>query len=195
MSFGKIILFLLVISVFISLTRTGFLYFSNHEVVEQSCVNCFSIEKRQFKINHNGLAIFGHNFIVVRDPSGTVLHEFHGFATRPKDGTIDGIGIDASSQLKFWHFEGEKSHLYKDEQEGAVLYIGEEKDVQKKVNEIILCGEKMNNMNIDYPYLGLTWFRTGYNSNSVTNTLLYCAKLSSPHIGIFTPGEWRNILK
>jgi hypothetical protein len=136
----------------------------------------------------------GHNYLALRDGSGTIVSELHGLATDPSTGEWKYIGSNPTDILKVWEFNS--SHYYISEKSfpGIILAQGTETDIQAAWNEGKTCVSPINMKNIPYPPYGFSLKNETINSNSVAYTLATCMHLDVRHIGIITPGSTNNLL-
>ncbi|MDO4644109.1 MAG: hypothetical protein Q4A74_09735, partial [Cardiobacteriaceae bacterium] len=149
-------------------------------------LNRYTIVKSQLPLL-GGIA--GHNFIAVLNPNGQVIHELNGLATS-KDNKIKPIGYLPSDKLKVYNETEVHGFFYRPSQKQEVVYKGSYDEVMEKFNEGYEIGQKINDKNFHYPFMGL-----GENSNSVASTLLKGMGLSDPDLGWpLTPGEGSLLL-
>ncbi|QOG17260.1 hypothetical protein [Bradyrhizobium sp. SEMIA] len=107
-----------------------------------------------------GLA--GHNFLALIDPDGNVIGELHGLATGA-DGLPKPIGHLPSDELRGYHDQ----HFYKPNFAQTELASGDQTEIMKRWSAGRAVLDKINELNIHYPWMGL-----GQNSNSFASTLI-----------------------
>lgn len=152
----------------------------------------WSIQKMQHPLLF-GFA--GHNYLALRDPLGDIVYEMHGLATDDTTGTWKYVGTDKDDYLKVWEFEEPRDYFAEKAYPGVVLIEGPEEEMLPLWDRVRECGNKINSLNLKYPPLGIQLNGETINSNSVAYTLSMCIGKDARKIGIFTPGENRNILK
>jgi hypothetical protein len=138
--------------------------------------------------------IAGHNYLVLKDDRGTVKKEMHGLATDPNTGAWKYVGADPSDILQAWKFDGPKTYTANKTTPGALLFDGNYVDTITHWNKGEACVEKINNLHISYPPLGVSIKGETENSNSVAYTLTKCMDLPYKDIGWITPGSKKDLL-
>ena len=173
-----------------------FLYVLTHNEITHPKPNPlpgnWSIQKMQHPLLF-GFA--GHNYLAIRDPLGDIVYEMHGLATDEKAGTWKYIGTDKNDKLKVWEFNEPRDYFAEKTYPGIVLAQGQKEDMLALWEKARSCKEKINQLTIPYPPLGVNLKGETMNSNSVAYTLALCIDKNSPRIGIFTPGEKRNLFE
>lgn len=140
-----------------------------------------------------GLA--GHNFIMLKDESSSIVTTLHGLPTDIKTGAWKYVGREETDILRVWELgkeieEGEKRGSY-----GITLMKGTREEVLARFELARNCGDLINQKNIPYPPYGVAFRKEMENSNSVAYTLVSCMNLEARHIGLFTPGWGKNVLE
>ncbi len=185
--FVKDILWILVFSLTLYvLTHNDFI---NPQVVPATGV--YTIQLRQYPL---ALGMAGHNYIVLKDEDGRVLRELHGLATDMSTQRWKSVGIVPTDKLQVWEFSDPEDFMTESNYSGTILYRGEEKETLSIWNKTDQCKEKINEMMLSYPPLGIKIGGSTINSNSVAYTLGICMGLHMGHIGLFTPGWGKNLL-
>lgn len=139
-----------------------------------------------------GLA--GHNYLALRSENGHIVSELHGLATDASNGGWKYIGSNPSDLLKVWEFDSSRYYLAEKKFPGIILKEGTKDELLSVWNKAYDCKEAINEKNIPYPPYGFRIRNETTNSNSVAYTLASCMELSTKHIGVFTPGDGRNLL-
>ncbi len=152
----------------------------------------YSIQLMQYPLV---LGIAGHNYLTLRDDKNTILKELHGLATDRTTNTWKYMGRNSSDVLKVWEFSSISKYVIQKSYAGVVLHTGTKEDVETIWNKALICKDTINAKNIPYPPFGVNVRGDTENSNSVAYTLTLCMGLSTKHIGLFTPGSTRNLLK
>ncbi len=155
----------------------------------------WSIQKREHRLM---LGLTGHTFIELRDRNDKVIAQLHGLATDKNTNKWKEVGDSDDDYLKVWEFEYDKYREYKGLDIGRTsvnIITGNEEAMNKKWQELVLCGTKINKIEIKYPKYGFRIFSETENSNSVAHSLLLCADLKDREIGIITPGANTDLRK
>lgn len=149
----------------------------------------------QYKIVKSQLPLIGgtagHNLIAVLDENGKVIHELNGLATSA-DGKIKPIGYLPSDKLIVYNEKEAEGFYYQPNQKQTILFTGSYEQVMEKFNLGYQVGQAINDLELQYPFLGIGPTKGGWaeNSNSVASTLLYGMGLEDPDLGwSLTPGE------
>lgn len=116
--------------------------------------------------------IAGHNFLVLIDPNGKVIGEFHGLAT-DAEGRAKPIGNLPSDRLK-GHVD---KRWYQPDFAQAEVASGDQAKIMNLWNAAAAALTKMDARDIHYPWLGL-----GQNSNSYLSTLIASMGLTEPQL-------------
>lgn len=114
--------------------------------------------------------IAGHNFLVLIDPNGKVIGEFHGLAT-DAEGRAKPIGNLPSDTLK-GHVD---RRWYQPDFAQAEVASGDQAKIMNLWNAAAAARTKMDALDIHYP-----WFGLGQNSNSYLSTLIASMGLTEP---------------
>jgi hypothetical protein len=126
----------------------------------------------------NGIA--GHNFLVLLDPNGEIVGELHGMA-RDAKGKLKSIGNMPDDRLKSAEYPGDiekppiNGPLYQPHFAQAELASGDQATIMNLWNAAKAAGAKLNERDIQYPWMGL-----GPNSNSFASTLIAAMGLNEP---------------
>lgn len=150
----------------------------------------WSIQKMQHPLLF-GFA--GHNYLAVRDPLGDIVYEMHGLATDKLTGTWKYIGTGNGEALKVWEFNEPRDYFAEKQYPGIVLEKGSKEEILSLWEKARECKNKINELNLSYPPLGVSLEGETINSNSVAYTLALCMNKDTRRIGIFTPGDKRNL--
>ncbi|MBR0814906.1 hypothetical protein JQ544_25480 [Bradyrhizobium diazoefficiens] len=116
--------------------------------------------------------IAGHNFLVLIDPNGNVISEFHGLAT-DAEGRAKPIGNLPSDRLKGHH----DKRWYQPDFAQAEVASGDQAKIMSLWNAAAAARTKMDARDIHYP-----WFGLGQNSNSYLSTLIASMGLTEPRL-------------
>ena len=139
-----------------------------------------------------GLA--GHNYLALRNENGHIVSELHGLATDASNGGWKYIGSNPNDLLKVWEFDNSRYYLAEKKFPGIILKEGSRDELLSIWNKAYDCKDSINEKNIPYPPYGFRIRNETTNSNSVAYTLASCMELGTKHIGVFTPGDGRNLL-
>ena len=136
------------------------------------------------------LGLFGHNFLALLGPDGTVLREINGLATSAS-GRIKTIGYLPGDRLKVYAFA--RPCFYRRPCPQAVLFEGDRDAVTRLMAVADRAAREVNALDLPYPFVGL-----GANSNSVCATLIAAMGLAQPKRlaagSPLTPGRGRILL-
>ncbi len=155
----------------------------------------WSIQKREHRLM---LGLTGHTFIELRDKNDKVIAQLHGLATDKNTNKWKEIGNSDDDYLKVWEFDQDKYKEYRGLDIGRTsvnIITGNEKAMNKKWQELVLCGTEINKIEIKYPKYGFRIFSETENSNSVAHSLLLCGNLKDREIGLITPGKSTDLIK
>lgn len=152
----------------------------------------WSIQKLQHPLFF-GLA--GHNYIVLKDQTGTIVSELHGLATDPVTGLWKYIGTEPTDLLRVWEFDETRYYLAEKSFPGVIVAEGDKDTITSKWTAGLACKEKINQQYIPYPPYGFRITDETENSNSVAYTLALCMGADVRHIGFITPGARSNLLE
>lgn len=136
----------------------------------------------------------GHNYLTLRNGDGDIVSELHGLATDPQTKRWQYIGWRATDLLQVWEFDSSRYYAAEKKFPGIILTEGTMDAVYKIWQKASPCKEEINMQRIPYPPYGFSIRNETTNSNSVAYTLADCMGLPTKHIGIFTPGEAKNLL-
>lgn len=139
-----------------------------------------------------GLA--GHNYLVLKDDSGNIKKELHGLATDPTTGAWKYVGANKDDALRAWEFDGPRAYEANKKTPGVILYQGDYTSTLAHWSKGESCVEKINDLHISYPPLGVSVRGETENSNSVAYTLTKCMELPNGNVGWFTPGSKKDLL-
>ena len=135
----------------------------------------------------------GHNYLELRNATGTIVAELHGLATDPETGAWKYIG-KKTDELKVWEFE-EGRYIAGSGFPGMVLVEGTEAEMRSVWEKGAACKQPINELRIPYPSFGFNMRTETLNSNSVAYTLALCMGLDIKHLGLWTPGSTMNLLE
>jgi hypothetical protein len=152
----------------------------------------WSIEKAVYPLL-GGLA--GHNYIILRDNNGLIQKEFHGLPTDPVTKKYRTISLARGDILRAYEFSYPVFTTRTAVTSSETVIFGNEKAIKKIWEEGKNCIPYINEENVTYPQLGVSFINETINSNSVADTLLSCMKLPTPHVGLLTPGNNNVLLK
>lgn len=136
----------------------------------------------------------GHNYLLLRAPDGTVATELHGLATDERTNEWKYIGSNKTDLLQVWEFTSTK-YIAGKTFPGILLTQGSQEEMEGLWQQAKGCMEPINEKRIPYPSYGFSLKTETMNSNSVAYTLTKCMGLDTKHIGIWTPGSTKDLLK
>lgn len=156
--------------------------------------NFWSISKREHKLV---LGLTGHTFLELRDENNNVISQIHGLAA-DQYGNYQEVGNNKDYKLKVFVFDYDRYKIDKQKEIGNVsaqLVEGTQTEMRNYWEKAKVCGDEINQKDINYPILGFKIIGETDNSNSVTDTIVECMGLKNRDIGLFTPGRNNNLLK
>jgi hypothetical protein len=139
-----------------------------------------------------GLA--GHNYLALRDPSGTIVEELHGLATDAQTGKWKYVGTNPTDILQVWEFDSARYYLAEKSFPGIVIDQGTQAAVLTIWDKALACKDPINQEKVGYTPYGFSFKTETTNSNSVAYTLAKCMGFDTRHLGIWTPGATMNLL-
>ena len=144
--------------------------------------------EEQYRIEARSLDILGgtsgHSYWVLRGSDGHVLAELHGLATNRKTGEFEPIGYDEKTySLRAWHFPHtsdlasrsqttkNSDSFYVEGQQSKFVAEGSKEEILSRWDKAVHSIERLNNLDLNYPALGVNLIRQTVNSNSTFRTL------------------------
>ena len=140
----------------------------------------YTIEARSLPV----VGLASHNFWVLRDENNVAIAELHGLATDRATGRPVPIGTDPDRfSLRIWHYPHDPdyaaslgvpadaaSYIGNSNHVGTVL-SGDRDEVMARWNAAVAAMDPINQLDIDYPAMGIQPFGRTINSNSAYRTL------------------------
>lgn len=138
--------------------------------------------------------ITGHNYLTLRNQDNNIVGELHGLATDTKTNNWKYVGSKSSDKLQVWEFNGPRNYIAEKNFPGIILSEGDTNEIINLWDKALVCKDEINKLNISYPPFGVNMRGETENSNSVAHTLINCMGLDAKHVGIFTPGDGKDLL-
>ncbi len=145
----------------------------------------YTIEARQYEL---GGVLAGHDFWVLRDPTGNIVGELHGLATdRKTNEPVDFLGMNIGTigdRLGFYYFNhaiGQVSPLLLSDQPARIVYQGS--DVLERWNTAVNTINYFNSLDVDYSVFGLFGAQT-INSNTAFHAFGDIMGLPTPSLAL-----------
>jgi hypothetical protein len=141
----------------------------------------FTIEAKQHPLLKTRI---GHLYIEMWDAQGNRLEQINGLATDRVTGAAKRVGLPHNQLRAYlnlrdnvWPF-GTGNTQATNTHQGAVLFQGSREDVEKALAAAAETAERINTADFAYNLLA----RSGYNSNSVFNTIALAMQRALPEI-------------
>lgn len=152
----------------------------------------WSIELRQRPLV---MGIAGHNYIALRNDAGNIVGQLHGLPMDTETGEWKYVGRKKTDILRVFEFDEKNNNTDLMLGYGVILMTTNHEQVIAVWKKAQKCKDEINTLSLPYPPFGISLQDDTENSNSVAYTLLKCMNLDSPHLGLFTPGWGKNLLK